>query len=355
MLTRTWLLQRPLMLRASLAIMTCVAPLTVQALDAQREDVQAFISEMRERHGFDGQALDAVFAGVESKQSILEAMRRPAEKRLTWPAYRNIFITEKRIAGGAELAREQSAALAKAAARGVPVSVIVAITGVETFYGGNIGSYRVVDALSTLAFDYPPRSSFFRKELEQFLLMSREESLPPSEPVGSYAGAMGIPQFMPSSFREYAVDGDGDGQRDLWDSWDDVFASVANYLKVHGWRDGEQVMVPADVSRARLQGLDTENLKLEETVASLRARGIAFDTRMPAQTPAMLVELPDESTPTYRVAFNNFYVITRYNRSRLYASAVNDLADSIGERLPGASRVPEPAKDGPAPFSSGGR
>jgi membrane-bound lytic murein transglycosylase B len=336
-----------------LAGLACGLSSGALALDAQRNDVRAFIGQMQDRHGFDPAVLNEIFGSVESKESIIAAMTRPAEKRLTWPEYRKIFITEKRVSGGARVAREQSAALTRAAARGVPASVIVAITGVETFYGGNIGSYRVVDALSTLAFDYPPRSEFFRRELEQFLLMSREESVSPLGPVGSYAGAMGIPQFMPSSFREYAVDGNGDGRRDLWGSWDDVFASVANYLKVHGWQDGEPVMVAANVANASLQGLDTGSLEFKETVASLKRRGIRFDTDMPAATPAMLIELPGESAPSYRVGFRNFYVITRYNRSRLYASAVNDLAEAIDERLPSASSPAGPSAEGPPAFSSG--
>ena len=325
------------------------------ALDAGRQDVQAFIAQMNSEHGFDAQALDAVFRQVDSKESIIKAMTRPAEKRLTWPEYRKIFITEKRIAGGAEVARAQSDALNMAAARGVPESVIVAITGVETFYGGNTGSYRVIDSLSTLAFDYRPRSEFFSKELSQFLLMSREETLNPLQPLGSYAGAMGIPQFMPSSFREYAVDGVGDRRRDLWGNWHDIFASVAIYLRVHGWRDGEEIMVPATATAASLKGLDTDKLAFTETVASLKRRGIRFDTDMPPDAPAMLVELPGTSAPSYRVGFENFYVITRYNRSRLYASAVNDLAEAIGERLPSGVPSGQPPSSGPPPFSSGDR
>jgi len=207
--------------------------------------------------------------------------------------------------------------------------VLLAIVGVETFYGQITGKHRVIDALSTLAFDYPPRSPFFRRELEQFLLMAREESLDPLAPLGSYAGAMGIPQFMPSSFRAYAVDGDGNGHRDLWASWGDVLSSVANYLKRHGWRAGEPAMVPADASAADLTGLDFSDLALNETVQSLRARGVTFDTFLPPEAPAKLVRLSGASGPEYRVAFTNFYVITRYNRSQLYASAVNDLAEAI--------------------------
>ncbi len=308
------------------------------ALDSARADVSAFIGEMAEQHDFDGAELSGVFAQVETKPAIIEAMTRPAEKTLTWAEYRARFLTPRRISMGVATSREQAAALQHAAALGVPAQVLLAIVGVETFYGEITGRNRVIDALSTLAFDYPPRSPFFRRELEQFLLMSREESIDPLVPLGSYAGAMGIPQFMPSSFRAYARDGNGDGHRDLWRSWDDVFASVANYLKEHGWRAGEPAMVPADVDGADLSGIDFAELSLSETVQSLHDRGIRFDTYLPSDAPAKLVQLTGAAGPEYRVAFTNFYAITRYNRSQLYASAVNDLASAIAEAARPASR-----------------
>ena len=199
----------------------------------------------------------------------------------------------------------------------------------ETFYGEVTGRNRVLDALATLAFDYAARAAFFRGELEQFLLMTREEALDPLTPLGSYAGAMGIPQFMPSSFRSYAVDGDDDGHRDLWNDWSDVVSSVANYLKEHGWKPGEPVMAAADVSGADLAGLDTSKPSLAETVGSLRRRGVHFEADLPPDSPAMLIALSRPFGSEYRVGFANFYAITRYNRSLLYASAVNDLAESI--------------------------
>jgi len=311
------------------------------AFDGERADVAAFIAEMADRHGFDRQALGSVLAQVESRPAIIEAMSRPAEKTMPWHQYRARFITERRIRRGAELEQEQSDALGAASrTSGVPCSVLLAITGVETFYGEITGSHRVIDALATLAFDYPARSSYFRGELEQFLLMAREESLDPLAPLGSYAGAMGIPQFMPTSFRTYAVDGGGDGHRDLWRNWQDVFASVGNYLKLHGWQTGEPVMVSADVSDARLEGLDLGQLELGETVGSLRERGVRFDTGLPADARAVLIELAGSAGPEYRVGFANFHAITRYNRSALYASAVNDLAEALAAA---------PAPDLPAP------
>lgn len=317
-------------LAALLALaLAALVPVPARALDAEREDVTAFITDMSSRHGFDPAALGTLLSRAESRKPILDAMARPAEKALTWQEYRARFITERRISRGVETYRDHTAALEKAAASGVPAQVILGIVGVETFYGENTGRHRVIDALATLAFDYPPRSEFFRGELEQFLLMARDEALDPLAPLGSYAGAMGIPQFMPTSFRRWAVDGDGDGHRDLWGDWPDVFASVANYLREHGWQAGEPAMAAADVTGADLTGLDTSKPALTETVGSLQQRGIKFETTLPADSPAMLVALSHPFGSEYRIGFANFYAITRYNRSPLYASAVNDLAAAI--------------------------
>jgi membrane-bound lytic murein transglycosylase B len=320
------------------------------ALDAARPDVASFVAGMSGQYGFEPDALRAVLAQAETRQSILDAMTRPAEKTLTWTEYRARFLTERRIVRGTDVYRDQCPALEKASERGgVPPQLMLAIVGVETLYGENTGRHRVIDALATLAFDYPPRSEFFRGELEQFLLLSREEGMDPLAPTGSYAGAMGIPQFMPSSIRKFAVDGDGDLRRDLWRDWDDVFASVANYLAAHGWKAGEPVMVPADASAADLAGLDTAKPALTETVGSLQKRGIRFETTLPADAPAMLVGLSTDSGVEYRVGFTNFYAITRYNRSPLYASAVSDLADAIEEARRRSLPADAPAAPGSGP------
>jgi membrane-bound lytic murein transglycosylase B len=326
-----------------LGVLPVFAP-PATALDSEREDVAGFVAEMSSRHGFDASSLNALFAQVESRPSIVAAMKKPAEKTMPWNEYRARFITERRIARGLEVSRTQAGALDSAAAKGVPAHVLLAIVGVETVYGENVGRHRVLDALSTLAFDYPPRSAFFRGELEQYLLMTREESLDPLAPLGSYAGAMGIPQFMPSSFNRWAVDGDGDGHRDLWNDWADVFASVANYLAAHGWRAGEPVMVAADASEARLDDLPGDKLVVSETVRSLRDRGVRFTTSLAPDAPAVLVPLIVADGIEYRVGFANFYVITRYNRSVLYASAVNDLAEAIAAANEPTNR--------PAPFTT---
>jgi len=326
-----------------LGVLPVVAP-PATALDSEREDVAGFVAEMSSRHGFDASSLNALFAQVESRPSIVAAIKKPAEKTMPWNEYRARFITERRIARGLEVSRTQAGALDSAAATGVPAHVLLAIVGVETGYGENVGRHRVLDALSTLAFEYPPRSAFFRGELEQYLLMTREESLDPLAPLGSYAGAMGIPQFMPSSFNRWAVDGDGDGHRDLWNDWADVFASVANYLAAHGWRAGEPVMVAADASEARLDDLPGDKLVVSETVRSLRDRGVRFTTSLAPDSPAVLVPLIVADGIEYRVGFANFYVITRYNRSVLYASAVNDLAEAIAAAIEPPNR--------PAPFTT---
>jgi len=318
--------------RAPIALLlagAALAPALACALDTGRAEVAGFVEDMASRHGFDAASLASVLEQARTRQPILDAMSRPAERRLDWSEYRGRFITERRVQRGVDTYRDRRGLLEQAASSGVPATYLLAIVGVETSYGENTGRHRVIDALATLAFDYPARAEFFRDELEQFLLMAREESLDPLAPLGSYAGAMGIPQFMPTSFRSFAVDGDGDGHRDLWSDWADVFASVGNYLKAHGWQAGEPVMTAADVDGADLAGLETSKAALTETVESLHRRGVKFETSLPPEAPAMLVALARPFGAEYRVGFANFYAITRYNRSLLYASAVHDLAEAI--------------------------
>ncbi|MCC6171768.1 MAG: lytic murein transglycosylase, partial [Gammaproteobacteria bacterium] len=209
---------------------------------------------------------------------------------------------------------------------------VIAIIGVETFYGRIKGSWRVLDALMTLGFEYPPRGAFFRSELEQFLLLAREEKVDPLAALGSYAGAMGAPQFIPSSYRRFAVDGGEDGSRNLFADWDDIVASVANYFKVHGWQAGAPVLVEAQADPSVMATLDPRNLQLDDTVAGLRDRGIAFEAPVPPETAAILLPAELQDRPNVRVGFGNFHVITRYNRSIRYAMAVHDLAQAISAR-----------------------
>jgi membrane-bound lytic murein transglycosylase B len=215
----------------------------------------------------------------------------------------------------------------------VPPEILAAILGVETYYGRLTGSYRVLDALATLAFDYPPRSKFFMDELAQYLLLSRELHLDPLSLKGSYAGAMGAPQFMPSNYRRYAVDADADGRIDLWSNWSDVCASVGNYLKEHGWNPGEPVLSEATVDPVKAADLDGRTLALDDTVASLKAKGVDFDTSLPADAPALLIAADEPDGVHWRVGYNNFYAITRYNHSALYAMAVYELAAAVKQQV----------------------
>jgi membrane-bound lytic murein transglycosylase B len=316
-------------------------------LDISRPEVQQFITSMAMRHGFSRNALNATLSDAITQSRIIEAMSRPAEGTLSWWEYRSRFLTEERIDAGLALWAAQQPALDRIAAeRGVPAEYLLAIAGVETYFGRIMGRYRVLDALATLAFDYPSRSAFFTKELEEYLLIARDEKLDPRTPLGSYAGAMGAPQFMPSSVRRYAVDGDGDGHRDLWLNWPDVFASIAHYLTENGWRRGEPVLSDAQVDTAPDDPAKTR-LALNDTVTSLRERGYRFDTTLPASAKAMLVPAQQKDFLQWRVGFQNFYVITRYNRSALYAMAVHELAQALAERHRAALQKPAP-KTAPA-------
>ena len=305
---------------------------------SERPDVTAFIDEMVQEHHFNRRTLNAVFGDVETKQGILKAISRPAEAK-PWHAYRKIFVTGARVDGGAKFWRNNRQTLSVVQKHfGVPAEIIVAIIGVETRYGGNTGSYRVIDALSTLAFDYPKRSAFFREELEQFLLLCREEGIVPAAPKGSYAGAMGLPQFMPSSFRRYAADFEGDGKRDIWHNRADVIASVGNYFDKHGWRKGEPIAYRTTVSGSEYRKALTEGLEPSETLAQLAKWGIDVPPRQPSATKAKLLRLDGAHGPEYWLALHNFYVITRYNHSRLYAMAVYQLSEAIRSRFDKTTR-----------------
>lgn len=304
---------------------------------------RAFINRMVEKHGFSRTELDSLFNQVKIKQSIIRAMNRPAESK-PWYEYRKIFVTEDRIRGGVRFWRENRATLESVTREyGVPEEIIVAILGVETGYGHNAGSFRVIDALSTLAFRYPRRAGFFSKELEEFLLLCREENFNPLKPIGSYAGAMGFPQFMPSSFRSYARDNDHDGKRDIWKNRGDVMASVANYFNRFGWLKGGAVAFPAVPASAAYEPLITSDLKPEKTVGEMASAGIHIPQNIAPQDKARLIKLKNLWGTNYWVTLHNFYVITRYNHSTMYAMAVFQLSQEIRNRaMPAtASRPPE--------------
>jgi membrane-bound lytic murein transglycosylase B len=260
-------------------------------------------------------------------------MTRPAEKVTPWWEYREHFLTEERIELGVQFWADHREALEKISAeRGIPPQYLVAVIGVETRYGRTTGKFRVLDALATLAFDYPPRSEYFRSELEQFLLLANEDKLNPLTTTGSYAGAMGAPQFMPSTYRRYAVDADSDNKRDLWADWDDIIASVANYLQDHGWQSGGPVLAEAQLEPDPTFEINPGKVDLNETVDTLNAHGVKIDLAVPGETPAVLISAEQQDGPAYRVGFKNFYVITRYNGSARYAMSVFDLAQAIVQR-----------------------
>jgi len=321
---------------ASLCALALLAALSEPAcaLDIKRPEVKEFIDHMQATSSFKKRQLRKLLKAAQSQPAILAAMDRPAEKSKPWYEYRPIFVTEKRIQEGTDFWLAHRQALDQASERsGVAPEYLAAILGVETYYGRLTGTYRVLDALATLAFDYPPRAPFFRDELEQFLLLTRDAGLDPLKVRGSYAGAMGAPQFMPSNYRRFAVDADADGRVDLWTNWPDVCASVGNYLKEHGWNAGEPVLTDADVAPDKAAELDGRTLALSETVGSLHLKGVSFDSSLSEDAPAELIAADEADGVHWRVGYNNFYVITRYNHSALYAMAVYELAAAVKQRI----------------------
>jgi membrane-bound lytic murein transglycosylase B len=313
-----------------------VSVLSASCLAQQHPGADDFAARAAEEYGLDPQEIIGLLEDARYKQSIVDAMTRPAEAK-PWYEYRPIFITDKRIERGVEFWKDNRELIAQASERyEVDPEIIVAIIGVETFYGRITGSYRVLDALATLSFYYPDtgndRSDFFSKELMEFVLLGREEGLPLRDVEGSYAGAMGLGQFMPSSYREYAVDLDGDGRRDLWSSLADVIGSVANYLHRHGWQAGEPITSPAEVAEdADMELVTRRQLKPKMSLAELDSKGFRPREDLPADTLAAVTRLEEEDGYHYWITFQNFYVITRYNRSPLYAMAVYDLSRAILE------------------------
>lgn len=309
------------------------AVIALLTITASADDRTVFIEEMTSQYGFDADFVSEVIANAETKQSIIDAMSRPAEKVKPWYEYRDIFITDQRINEGVDFWMLREETLQQASERtGVPMRMIAGIVGVETYYGRITGNYRVVDALSTLAFDYPPRATFFRNELKEYFLLSREEQLPIESIEGSYAGAMGPPQFIPSSYRAYAVDGDGDGRRDLLTNWDDILNSVGNYFKAHRWHDGEEVAIQATLPAGQPPLKSKNERKANKTLGELRGMGLLFESDLPDSTPANLIVLEGRAGPEYWIGLHNFYVITRYNHSVMYGLAAYQLGEALAER-----------------------
>ena len=289
-----------------------------------------FIDKMVEKHQFNRQELTTLLNKAKVQPRILKAMSSPAEKRLEWHGYRKIFLKSNRINGGIKFWNENKELLNLASQKfGVPPEIIVAIIGVETRYGGNTGSFKVLDSLATLGFHYPKRSKFFTSELKHFLLLCREEGFDPLIPKGSYAGAMGKSQFISSSYRAYAVDGDNDKKRDLWHSNADIIFSVANYFSEHGWKRDQEVTQPVNVTGTNYQSLVHKSLKPKHTLKDLVEQNIPVPNNAPLTSVVKLLPLKQANSTEHWLAFHNFYVITRYNHSALYAMAVYQLSEEI--------------------------
>ncbi len=292
-----------------------------------------FASRVARRDSLSRRWVLRVLSQARAQPHIIDMMTRPAEQVLQWWQYRRIFLTPERIALGAQFWHQHRQALERIGAeQGVAPRYIVAILGVETYYGRGTGSYRVLDALSTLTFDYPPRRRFFGRELEQFLVLAHRDGLDPLTVKGSYAGAMGPMQFMPSAYLRYAVSTNGRAPN-LFTDWSDIFASVAHYLRAHGWQPGEPVLAPVTVEPGATFRVDPHDLALDRTIGALAQQGARVESGLPAGTPVMLLLADGRSGPVYRAGFHNFRVILSYNDSALYAMAVNDLAQAIAQQM----------------------
>lgn len=315
---------------------TLGAPLMpVLAQQPLRTEYESFVDEMAGKHGLDRAALRRLFAQVRPQPSIIRAMNAPSTSR-PWHVFRKNHVDAVHINGGVKFWGQHAATLARATREyGVPEEIITATIGIETHYGGYTGNFRILDALATLAFDYPKRAEFFLGELEQFLLMGKDMAFDLAGLRGSYAGAMGIPQFLPSSYRKFAVDFDGDGTRDLFKSVPDVIGSVANYYKLHEWQPGEAVVVPAQVSATPDPSL-VDDITPKTPIAEFRKLGIQPVGVVRDDALAALLPLETESGMQYWFGLKNFYVITRYNRSTNYAMAVYEIAQGIKARVKGA-------------------
>jgi membrane-bound lytic murein transglycosylase B len=294
-----------------------------------REPAEQFIAYMVDTHGFDRRELHALFSRIQPSQSVARAIAAPSTAK-PWHEFRPLFVDERRVSGGVQFWNDNAETLARARETfGVPEGIIVSLIGIETRYGRITGGHKVVEALSTLAFDLQNRPDYFRGELEQFLLLAREQKWNPLDITGSYAGALGLPQFMPTSYRRYAVDFDGNGQIDLWRSIPDAIGSVANYLRLFGWKGGEPVVTPARIDTVDPQPLIELGLRPSLTLDQWRMRGIEDMSGHDNALSAALFQLDLVGGPEFWLGFDNFYALLQYNRSRNYAMAVYDLAQEI--------------------------
>lgn len=298
-----------------------------------------FIEQMTVEYHFNQLFLEQLFEQAKVRKSIIRAVschRKPTQggKRSPWYKYRRKFINERLISSGIAFRHKHLEVLTKAQRHfGVPVEIITAIIGIETFYGNNTGNYRILDALYTLAFHCPRRADFFQTELKDYLLLTREENFDPLAMRGSYAGAMGLGQFMPSSYRQYAVDFDGDDKRDIWTNPADAIGSVANYFKQHGWQSGQPVIESTQVQPNAVLSLLALPFKMQHSLKQLKERGLLYVGHQPETRYALLIDLETKQGMAYWVGFNNFYVITRYNKSNYYAMSVYQLAREIAHAV----------------------
>lgn len=322
------------MLKKALLSVALSFPLTALAQGyADHEQAAAFIDELVTENEFERDYVEQVLASATKQQAILDAISRPAERVKPWHEYRQIFLTERRLQQGLEFWRDNQQALERAAQEyGVPAQYLVSIIGVETMYGANTGRYAVLDALTTLGFDYPPRQDFFRRQLKELFLLAREQELDPASLTGSYAGAMGLGQFMPGSYRAYAVDFNADGKIDIWHDTEDAIGSVANYFVEHGWQAGETVTIqmqpPADADLTSISG----SLNPVASLQQLLEQGwqpLETASQLDGQQQVTLFALEADDGMQYWVGLPNFQTITRYNRSQMYAMAVHQLAQQL--------------------------
>ncbi|WJG07825.1 lytic murein transglycosylase B [Aliiglaciecola sp. LCG003] len=319
-----------LMAGLSLALLPVIAV-------SQQAKIDEFAQMMAQKHQFDAQSIKQTLAKANKNQTILDAIAKPWEAK-PWYQYHPIFLTQKRLNKGVEFWQQHRHALERAQQKsGVPAEIIVAIIGVETFYGNYKGKYSVLDALYTLGFHYPPRASFFSSELEQFFLLAREEGFDMSQLQGSYAGAMGWGQFISSSYRHYAVDFDGDGVRDLFNNPEDAIGSVANYFKLHHWQANQPIAYKASIEdkNPAISGLVSKDLKYKHQWQQLIDAGVAIDasTTIEPQQSVKLLEFELDNGAEYWVGLPNFYVITRYNHSPLYAMAVYQFSQQLKQAM----------------------
>ena len=298
---------------------------------------EELITELVQEHGFDEQYVASIFNQINYLPQLIENISKPAEKTKTWEEYRNIFITPKRIAAGILFYNQHKELLTRVENEtGVPKNILLGILGVETSFGRIQGNYRVIDSLYTLVAGYPPRSDFFKKQLIHLFYLSREQNLPIESIKGSYAGAMGAPQFIPSSYRDFAIDGNSDGKIDLFNSWDDVLMSIGNYLEKNGWRSNENILSEASladgdtsVTNETLNDYFSKAIKPNHTIEELKNAGFKFSTSLQNNSRAQPIYLEGSNKEKAFIGFHNFYVITTYNRNVMYALAVYQLGESI--------------------------